>query len=129
MASGTIKAGVTPISEGGTGSIDWQSALLNLGSFPDTAQLQNTTLNSDVDNATLPLIRVRTNASYNSQLSNLLGTSFAYILQFFYSAEPGNQTATATRIQIALPYDKSTNKIAWRTYANGWGSWHVLTGS
>ena len=127
MASGELSAGVTPISEGGTGATTWQTAIEALGYLSGTTpQLIN-----DLDTALDCVMKARCSTSYNVALHNAIDNSynFVYVIQLFYTDGPGARTTTSWRIQIAFPAGQSDNKFAFRNYTGSWGSWHAVAGS
>lgn len=131
MASGIFKSGVTPISEGGTGKTSWEDALNAFNGIPGV-----TLSGPDVDLNTVlyNVFKVRCNASINTSLATAIGNGFAYIIQLFYSDDFTARDKDSTRIQIAFPYQLTSNKMAWRccTKSGGvgsWGAWHVVTAS
>ena len=126
MASGTIKAGTLSIEEGGTGAITWSDAAEAINFLAGTTVAGPSV---DLDSTLLSVVRARTNSTTNTGLYNAIGSNFAYVIQIFYSADPGSKGTENARLQIAFPYRGTDKKMAWRTYQSGWGSWHVITAS
>lgn len=124
MASTTIPSPVTPIERGGTGATDWKTAANTLGFLAGNV---TSGVDTNFDTALDTVMKGRTNDNYNTDLATAIESNFAYVIQIYYFDGPAERTATSTRLQIAFPYRNSDTKIAWRTYVNGWGSWHVVS--
>ena len=122
MATGTIKGGVSPISQGGADATTAKAALEHLLGVSKLAAYYNASAGTVIDTALDGTMLVPLSSTLNESLYNALGDTFAYVVQFFYASVE----ATSPRVQLALPYTGTITKIAWRVHRSGWGNWHTI---
>lgn len=116
-------ANIAPVKAGGTGANTAKKALENLQGISKLATYYGpSAVNGIIDTMTDSIALVALSKDINSELYNILGDSFAYVSQFFFS----EISSTSARMQIAHAYQKNT--MATRIYksSTGWTTWRTI---
>lgn len=75
------------------------------------------------DDLLVPFALIPSNSSNNAELNAIVGGTYAYVHTNFY----GSASVTSRRQQIAMSYNSTTPKMAYRIYgANGWLPWKAV---
>lgn len=78
----------------------------------------------NADDLADPLALIPTTSEVNSELYNIIGSNWTYVLSLFY----GTRTNTSRRVQLAFNYSSSESRMAMRHYmATGWTPWKSIT--
>ena len=110
---------IVPVSAGGTGASNADTARENLNAFRMISLYINPSYPGGFDIDTDEFDFILLSLTHSLELQSVLGGLFAYVWQFYYS-----NNKSAQRVQFA--HGHTNNKIATRYYYNDWSDWELI---